>query len=424
MDRLHTYEPTCKDFLGDFEIRREEEHRKMMREELAAELRRHDEMLFLEASRICPKCEGKVYAHGKTNTLGYLAVCGEVHVRLGRLRCTSCGHIIVPGAALIPENGISAPLAERMCDLASKASYNKAADSLFIQQGIQMSTKRFWGCVQEEATLIKDVLAEEAHALFTDGTLPDAVDLKGEKPLIIGIDGGHVRGWQSNQGFEIEIKCATIATGSAPGPGKQRHLKNRVGYAAQCGVDDFRRRISVLAIKSGFLTASAVIFVSDGAPWITKMIADYFPDAIHVLDLYHLKHKVEMLFGIKTEGMCADIRDAALAACNTFDPDLIAGIIQTFGPTDDSKAAQKADLIAYINNNAKAIQNHRLVNIHGSGWIEKGVDLMVSRRMKNRGMAWTELGSAHMVPFAVLRYNRQWDEYWAQRKGLPAKLAA
>ena len=394
----------------------------MMREEMRIEITRRDEALFSAAERTCPSCGSRLYSHGKTNDMGYLTIFGEVRIRLRRLHCTSCGQIIIPGQVLIPENNISAPLAERMCDLASKTPYAKAADSLFIQQGITMSPKCFWTHVQKEASFIDDVLEAEAKALFEDGIAPEEIDLKGEKPLIIGIDGGHVRGWKNNPSFEV--KCATIATGSAASPGKHRHLKDRVGYAANCSVEEFRKRISVLALKSGYRSASMRIFVSDGASWIATMIENYFPDAIHILDMFHLKRKVEGLFGIKAEGIYADIRDAALKACNTFDPDLITEILKNFGPTDESKAKDKAELIEYIENNATAIRNHKLTNIHGSGWIEKGVDLMISRRMKNRGMAWTLPGSSHIIPFAVLRYNNQWNSYWSQRKGLCDMAAA
>jgi len=422
MESLHTYKPVCKDYFGEFETALAEKHRLMMRKEMKAEIQRCDRLLFDEARRTCPVCGARMHAHGMTGEKSVLAACGEVRIRLCRLRCTACGHIAIPGAVLIPKNGISAPLAERMCDLASRMPYGKAADSLFIQQGVRMSVKRFWGCVQKEAALIEDVLKAEATELFESGAIPAHIDLEKGKPLVIGIDGGHVRGWGDDPAFEV--KCATIATGSLPGPGKHRHLKDRVGYAALCSVDEFRKRISVLAIKCGSLSASAVIFVSDGAWWISKMIADYFPDAVHVLDMYHLKHQIEALYGIRAQGIEADIRDAALDACNTSDPDLIAEIIRTFGPRDASKAEQAAKLVAYIESNAQAIRNHRFVSIHGSGWIEKGVDLMISRRMKNRGMSWTKAGSSHIIPFAVMRYNKQWDVYWNQRKGLDRVYAA
>jgi len=401
---------------------REEEHRAKMREELKEEIITRDAAIFETATRRCPICGSTSHSHGRTAAVSYLAKCGEVKVRLRRLRCTACGHITVPGSALIPESGISGGLAECMCDLVSKMPYAKAADSLHIQHGIHMPAKRFWEHIQKEAAQISDTLKDESLRLYETGEVPECVDLEGKKPLIIGIDGGHVRGWKQTRSFEV--RCATVATGSLQGPGKKRHLENRVGYASYCGVDEFRQRVSVLALKSGYMTAKMRIFVSDGASWIGTMIRDYFPDAIHVLDMYHLKTKIHGLFGIKAEGKDAVLRDRAISAAKRYNPDALAALISSWKPPDVGKTEARDELVGYVKSNAEAIRNHILVGVHGSGWIEKGVDLMVSRRLKNRGMAWTTLGCSHMLPFAVLRYNRTWGVYWNKRKGLSDVSAA
>jgi hypothetical protein len=295
--------------------------------------------------------------------------------------------------------------------------YAKAADSLYVQHGIMMSDTKFWEQVQKESSKIGDVIMDEANRLYETGELPDCTDLFGKKPLIIGVDGGWVKGWKQHPSFEV--KCATIATGSSLGKGKskRRHLTDRVGYAALCSVDEFRQRVSLLAIKSGYLTASMRIFVSDGASWIGKMVEDYFPDAVHVLDMYHLKNKVQTLFGLRAEGLDKDICEKALAACDKYEPSAIIAAVSSWLPSDKGKLDARDEILKYIENNSKAILNHKLVHIHGSGWIEKGVDLMISRRLKNRGMAWTSLGSSHMIPFSVLRYNKHWSVYWNKRKG-------
>lgn len=422
MERLYQYEPKCKDLLGEFEALKEEEHREAMRQELKEEIMRKDKELFTAATRQCPVCSNVMHAHGKTSMVSYLAVCGEVRVQLKRLRCISCKLIVIPASVLIPANGISASLAEKMCDLASKMPYAKAAGSLAIQHNITMSAKRFWKYVQKESDTINDVLAEESDILFKTGVIPDMVDLQQKKPLIIGLDGGWVRGWQNTADFEV--KCATVTTGSAPGPGRKRHLTDRSGYAAVCDVEDFRQRVSALAIKSGYLTASARIFVSDGASWISKMVNDWFPEAVHILDMFHLKQKVLTLFGINAQEQDASIRDDVLKACDAYSPKRIYSLINEWRPVDLSKDEAKEKLMVYVENNASAISNHKLVSIHGSGWIEKGVDLMVSRRMKNRGMSWTHHGSAHIIPFAVLHYNNQWGVYWNKRKGLNKTIAS
>ena len=414
---LHTYQPSCKDPLGVFELETEAKYRSMMALDIKNEIERQDELIFNEALRICPKCGAVMHSHGRTREITYLTSCGEVTLRLHRLRCINCGYIEVPSKRLIPTDRVSAVLAERICDLASKMPYQKAADSLLIQHNIFISATSFWKYVQNEAFLIDDVIEEETKLLYTTGKAPDnCLDLNQQGPLIIGIDGGWVHGWRKQPSFEV--KCATIATGSSPGPGKEHHLLNRVGYAAQCSVEEFRKRISLLAIKQGYNTASVCIFVSDGAYWISKMISDYFPEAIHVLDMYHLKNKIFTYFGINAVGEDLELRDSAIDACNNFSPKEILSALYCHSPSDVSKADKLRDLISYIINNFASIENHKSVRIHGSGWIEKGVDLMISRRLKNRGMGWTLSGSANMIPFAVMRYNKDWDKYWSIRKGL------
>jgi hypothetical protein len=103
-----------------------------MRSELAERIVLLDNEAFAAASRECPVCGGLMYGHGRCGSKSYIASCGEVSVRLRRLRCVACGHIDVPSAGLIPENSISACLGEKMCGLASKMPYAKATESLSI----------------------------------------------------------------------------------------------------------------------------------------------------------------------------------------------------------------------------------------------------------------------------------------------------
>ncbi|MDR3364864.1 MAG: hypothetical protein LBS91_07980 [Clostridiales Family XIII bacterium] len=122
--------------------------------------------------------------------------------------------------------------------------------------------------------------------------MPESADLKCERPLIIGIDGGHVRGWKSNPSFEV--KCATIATGAEPVSGKRRRLADRVGHAANCSVDEFRKRISTLAIKSGYPTAEARIFVPK------EMLVKIFTQKIYLGHAPHpnliVVYQIKMLY--------------------------------------------------------------------------------------------------------------------------------
>jgi uncharacterized Fe-S cluster-containing radical SAM superfamily enzyme len=48
----------------------------------------------------------------------------------------------------------------------------------------------------------------------------------------------------------------------------------------------------------------------------------------------------------------------------------------------------------------------------GSGRVEKGVDLTVGRRQKNKGMSWSHLGSRALSLLRVVELNGQWQQLW------------
>ena len=426
MSSVATYEAGCIDSVAAFEQENERRHRVQMREEYLREVARRDEECMASYPRICPDCAATMHRHSKTGGREVITAAGIVKIRLGRLRCQACGHLTVPGAHLIPHAGVSAIAAERMCDLCAKGPYGKAASSLYIHHGITLSDKKLWSLVQAEAASITDTVAIAAERLYTLGQAPPMKDLEGKKPLIIGIDGGHIPHWgNKREKSSFEVKCVAMATGSERGPGKKRHLSDRVGYAADTDVRTFGMRVAALALAQGSLSASKVIFISDGAPWIPDLIDTFFPGSVHLLDIFHLKKRIRDTFTNTRVGCNACYRDAALYAADRYDPALLLHILQRWRPEKSTRGEYRDALIEYVTNNAGAIRAHRGSRIHGSGWIEKGVDLLISRRLKNRGMSWTRRGASHMIAFEVLLYNKQWELYWNQRKGLePHAMAA
>jgi hypothetical protein len=215
----------------------------------------------------------------------------------------------------------------------------------------------------------------------------------------------------------MEVKAVTMATGTRK-VGKNRYeLVNRIGYASNVNAETFGYLVATLAIKLGYLTAKHVVIISDGATWIHNIVHDWFPDAIHVLDLFHLIKHIDETFGSKCTGVDKTTLDNAIKAVYAYDADKLLDIIVSWNPNTD-KLNKKDELITYITNNLKQINNHKLVGLHGSGYIEKGVDLMISRRLKLRGMSWSKIGSEAILKLQVMKYNKQTKQYFAKRKGI------
>ena len=79
--------------------------------------------------------------------------------------------------------------------------------------------------------------------------------------------------------------------------GKPMYRIGKRGYICSTrGVEVFRERLLWLMLENGLQDASAVVMISDGAPWLRKMRELLFPYATQILDLFHLKENV-MAFG-------------------------------------------------------------------------------------------------------------------------------
>jgi hypothetical protein len=84
------------------------------------------------------------------------------------------------------------------------------------------------------------------------------------------------------------------------------------------------------------------------------------------------------------------------------------------------------ELIGYLRNRQESIVNYRerrqRQRYIGSGAVEKANDVIVARRMKRRGMHWSEETADALAALKTLWLNQGWDLYWERREVL--RLAA
>ena len=60
-------------------------------------------------------------------------------------------------------------------------------------------------------------------------------------------------------------------------------------YTSYIGsVDEFKKYLFACAVRNGYGQYKTTIILSDGATWIRNMCEELFPDAIQILDLFHL----------------------------------------------------------------------------------------------------------------------------------------
>ncbi|MDY0088483.1 MAG: UPF0236 family protein [Coriobacteriia bacterium] len=362
----------------------------------------------LLGSRDCPVCGAqlKVVKTSK-RTIGFL--CGETRVAVRTFSC-ACGHFTRPLDGVLPRGRHSLALVERGLYLASMLGYERSSKTLSRLTGGEISHGSLQRRAKAEAPYIDEAIEAATGALYSHGVCPEQKVERGHKDtLVIAVDGGFVPDRGTKGDFEAKVG---VVYGAKASVSKDRvELVDRAVYA---GIEDsttFGRRMSVLAMEAGMLACGRTILIGDGAGWIRTMAKDVFPDAVYVLDLYHLKHRIRRVYPDECD---LPVREEAVAACLAGDPKGALAVLRAARPSPEREEAWRS-LLTYLRNNAAGIANYTRTDLFGSGCVEKAVDVVISRRFKLRGMSWLRPGAQGMVKLRMLRYNDTWDDHWGSR---------
>lgn len=161
-------------------------------------------------------------------------------------------------------------------------------------------------------------------------------------------------------------------------------------------------------------------FISYGAVWIKKLKQDYFPQAIGVLDIWHIERELKRALGDEKKETVKELKVLALEGKARE----IAKRLMKEVPPDLEKSKKIIDAANYVLNNIEWIENIPKAKGYGSGPVEKTVDITVSRRFKKRGMSWFRHGVNPLLQMRLLKLNGDWDAYWAERKKESVRYAA
>ena len=176
------------------------------------------------------------------------------------------------------------------------------------------------------------------------------------------------------------------------------HVGKREYMSSNEGVDVFREVMLALAINNGVQDASRVVILSDGAPWITNTWEKYFPFAIRILDLYHLKEKVgkfsfQIFKGKKHEGARLEwVRKTnKLLEDGKWSEVLNQNEVRAYKDKQVNSAAGEVNLYKYIDDNKEFIDypSYKKEGLFvGSGAIDSGNKNVMQKRLKLSGMRW------------------------------------
>lgn len=140
--------------------------------------------------------------------------------------------------------------------------------------------------------------------------------------------------------------------------------------------------------------SSELIFVCDGATWIWKLVTQYFPNAVQIVDWYHA---CQYLHAVADELAHTEIDHWLEEMKTCLWEGHIEDIIQACRSLGKQVGRPAERLISYYTNNLERMQYADFRSkgyFIGSGTVESACKQIVTMRLKRSGARWTHQGAA------------------------------
>lgn len=193
--------------------------------------------------------------------------------------------------------------------------------------------------------------------------------------------------------------------------GKCQHRILKKEYVSFIGsAGEFSRHLYRCAVENGYGDYKETVILSDGASWIANMAEELFPDAQHILVLYHLKENVY---------------DFSKSKFGMDESKYVPWAERINGMLEDGRAEE---VLAELNPNEKyanCVNLHHYITTHlnhirypeykakgyfcGSGAVESGNKVVLQKRLKQAGMRWEPQTAQYLLTLKAKYESERWE---------------
>ncbi len=199
--------------------------------------------------------------------------------------------------------------------------------------------------------------------------------------------------------------------------------------ARRTRAEPFGQHLYALAQQCGIERAREVVVLGDGAAWIWRLVAEHFPGAVQIVDLWHAREHVwkvaHAVFGRGTPQEVAWAKSACDLLSEGQIDTLVKRIEQLPAILPEPGAARSIPAIEadYFRSNQERMcyPTFRAQGMQiGSGVAEAACKTVVSTRAKRAGMRWTPKGLDALLALRTAVLNGTYCDFWKERPHLVA----
>ena len=379
------------------------------------------------ATRACA-CGGTASYRGRREKR-FTSILGRLCLSRAYYHCPSCGRGSHPRDQALGLEGTSlSPGVTRMVGFAAgETSFRRSSELLRVLAGLRLDAKRVERTAEAlGAEIAQDEQRRVAAAAPAADTLylgMDGTGLPVRPSETAGRPGKQPDG--SARTREVKVVQGWIMRRTKDGalerePGSVRYsaaVESAAVHDTDRTLPPFAQRVAREAARHGFDRARRQVVLGDGAAWIWNLVAEQFPQAIQIVDLFHAKQRLWTV-AQDVYGGDSEIGDAwAYARC----AELEAGQFPAMRAALRTHAAahpeaQKA--LVYFRNNAHRMRyaEFRRQGLGvASGVVEAGCKRVVGARLKGSGMRWTVAGGNTILALRSCLLSDRFEDFWAHR---------
>ena len=355
-------------------------------------------------------------------------VLGPVTLRRAWYHCAACGHGFAPRDAELGVAGTSlSPGLTAMNDKAAAAGpFAGAAGLLADLAGVSLTAKRVERAA-EASGAAQAAAVRERSALITSRKLVPLPPTPQPDKLYGVIDGtgvpmtaketaGREGKGEDGRARTREVKMAVFFTQDKLDedgyPVRDRDSSSYIATFEPAAA--FQQLVRAEGIRRGADHVRQLTIIGDGAAWIWNLAAAAFPEATHIVDLYHAREHLHSLTR-SLEFMLLDRKDDWLAArledLDHGDIDGIEAAVRRY-PLEGIKKDEIEKELGYFLNNAPRMRYKWFRSrglFVGSGVVEAGCKSVIGQRLKQAGMHWTTAGADAIIALRCREASSTWE---------------
>jgi hypothetical protein len=364
-------------------------------------------------------------------------VLGDIRFRRSLFICPECGASRLPGDELLDVVGtVFSPGTRRLMARAGQGdTFREGAGDLREFAAIEVTAK--------DVERISEGVGEEVerwHERERAGMLEDkegaAETDVSERPstLYICYDGTGVpmvpwetlerKGKQADgtsRTREAKLGCVFTQTGVDDNGHAIRDEGSTTFVGAIESSKEFGDRIYAEALRRGLNRAAKIAVIGDGAKYNWEIAAMHFPQATHIVDLYHAKeHLYALCEKLVPEGEkeFEYLNDRWSEMLEEGDVESIIKEAEAKMPKSGSRRKAIMKDIVYFQNNLERMRygDYFAQGLFvGSGVVEAGCKTIIGKRLKQSGMEWTVRGANSIIALRCCHLSGRMEEFWEQR---------